>query len=282
MIMSTNSYAEAQPRPRRPARPSFDPRANPARGPVEIGLLQSLAIFAHDLRGPLANLALLLEVMGNLAEGSRTDKMARQAQGIVDSLNDLLTSMLARVRATGDPLSTDNAFVDLDRLVEQVWSLNRPIAESRSVLLERSGLRNVSFLGDAQLLRQALDNLIGNAVKHSPSGATVCCEVDVEKGDALIRIRDHGPGIRPEEIDRLFRPFTRLSARAAGAAPSIGLGLWIVRLIAERHGGSVAAETASDGPGAIFTLRLPLAARARVSRRARSAIADHGEIRNSA
>lgn len=263
--MSADFHAETHFRPTR--RPRQAPGAGVRQG-RGIGLLQSLSIFAHELRGPLANLALLLEVIGSLAEGSRTDAIARQAQGIVDSLNDLLTSMLVRVGATGDPLSADSTLVDLDILVEQVWSLNRPIAESRAVLLERSGLRNVTLLGDAQLLRQALDNLIGNAVKHSPSGSGVSCEVDVENGHAVIRIRDRGPGIRPEELGRLFRPFMRLSTRATGTAPSVGLGLWIVRLIAERHGGSVAADVAVDGPRAAFVLRLPLAAGALTSRRA--------------
>jgi signal transduction histidine kinase len=267
MVMSADFHAETHSRPTRRPRQALG--AGVRQGPIDIGLLQSLAIFAHDLRGPLANLALLLEVIGSLTVGSRTDAMARQAQGIVDALNDLLTSMLARVRATGDPLSADGALVDLDRLVEQVWSLNRPIAERRAVLLERSGLRNVTLLGDAQLLRQALDNLIGNAVKHSPSGSSVSCEVEVENGHAVIRIRDRGPGIRPEEIGRLFRPFMRLSTRATGTAPSVGLGLWIVRLIAERHGGSVAADVAVDGAGVTLMLRLPLAARVRASRRAR-------------
>lgn len=275
MVMSTLYQADTQSGSTRLARRPPGTRAGKGRGPIDIGLLQSLSIFAHDLRGPLANLALLLEVIGSLTEGSRTDRMAQQAQGVVDSLNDLLTSMLVRVRATGDPVGADRALIDLDRLIEQVWSLNRPIAESRSVLLERSGLRNVMLLGDAQLLRQALDNLIGNALKHSPPGGTVSCQVDVDKGDALIRIRDRGPGIRADEVGRLFRPFTRLSVRATGAVPSVGLGLWIVRLIAERHGGSVAADVSVDVPGAAFVLRLPLAARALASRRAGPARTHH-------
>lgn len=241
----------------------FRRRASPpTQPPADTGLLGALAIFAHDLRGPLANLGLLLELMTKLAESGRTETLAtrsQQAHAIVDSLNDFLTSMLARVRATGDPLSSARVPVALDGLMERVASLSRPLAESRGVKVERRGRRKVQVLGDEQLLIQALDNILGNAVKHTAQGTTVTCEAAIDKGHAAIRIADHGPGFAADDMQRAFRPFTKLSAAAGDGRDSFGLGLWIARLIAERHGGSVEARARPNAPGAMLTLRLPLA-----------------------
>jgi signal transduction histidine kinase len=230
-----------------------------------VDLLGALSIFAHDLRGPLANLALLLEVITSLAESGRTETIARrsrQAEGIVEALSDLLTSLLARVRATGDPLGAEDVPCDIGRLLKHVSALSGPLAESRRVTLRRIGRKSIYVPGDEQLLVQALDNLLGNAVKHSPPDTDVTCELAVDNGQAVILISDCGKGFAHEDLRRAFRPFTTLSARADDARTSFGLGLWIARLIAERHRGSLEAAARRDGPGATLIMRLPLARRA--------------------
>jgi two-component system sensor histidine kinase MprB len=104
--------------------------------------------------------------------------------------------------------------------------------------------------GLAERLHRAMNNLLDNAVKHSPPGGAV--EVGVNEDG--VRVRDHGPGIAPEDLPYLFDRFYR-GANSRGTQGS-GLGLAIVRQVATQHGGSVTAENAPDG-GAIFTLHLP-------------------------
>ena len=108
--------------------------------------------------------------------------------------------------------------------------------------------------GDAERLRQLIDNLISNAVKYSDSGAEVSVRAQSDDGHVVVRVRDTGPGIAPEHQGQIFEKF----GRAAGSAkPGTGLGLFLARSFAEAHGGSLAVES-QPGEGATFTLRLPV------------------------
>jgi signal transduction histidine kinase len=108
--------------------------------------------------------------------------------------------------------------------------------------------------GDAERLRQLIDNLISNAVKYSESGGEVVIEARADDGHVVVRVRDTGPGIAPELHDQIFEKF----GRAAGSAkPGTGLGLFLSRSFAEAHGGSLAVDS-RPGEGAIFTLLLPV------------------------
>jgi signal transduction histidine kinase len=108
--------------------------------------------------------------------------------------------------------------------------------------------------GDAERLRQLIDNLISNAIKYSDASGEVFVEAQAEDGHVTVRVSDHGPGIQPEYHDHIFEKF----GRAAGSAkPGTGLGLFLSRSFAEAHGGSLAVES-RPGEGSTFTLTLPL------------------------
>ena len=108
--------------------------------------------------------------------------------------------------------------------------------------------------GDAERLRQLIDNLISNAVKYSDSGGEVSVQAEVDDGHVVLRVRDSGPGIAVDAQTQIFEKF----GRAAGSAkPGTGLGLFLARSFAEAHGGSVAVES-RPGEGATFTLKLPV------------------------
>ena len=108
---------------------------------------------------------------------------------------------------------------------------------------------------DATLLRTILVNLLGNAVKYSPAGTDVELRLSREGADAIFTVRDHGSGVPPEELPRLFSSFHR--GRGTEGIPGTGLGLAIVKRCAEALGGAVTAHNA-EGGGAEFTVRLPL------------------------
>lgn len=108
--------------------------------------------------------------------------------------------------------------------------------------------------GDADRLRQLVDNLISNAIKYSDSGGEVRVDARAGNGHLVVRVHDSGPGIHPEQHDQIFEKF----GRAGGAAkPGTGLGLFLSRSFAEAHGGSLDVDS-QPGAGAVFTLRLPL------------------------
>jgi signal transduction histidine kinase len=111
-----------------------------------------------------------------------------------------------------------------------------------------------SVRGDAERLRQLVDNLISNAIKYSDSGGEVQVEAHADDGHVVVRVRDSGPGIRAEHHGQIFEKF----GRAGGSAkPGTGLGLFLARSFAEAHGGSLQVES-TPGEGAVFELRLPL------------------------
>jgi signal transduction histidine kinase len=110
--------------------------------------------------------------------------------------------------------------------------------------------------GDAALLSEAVENLLGNAIKHAPEGSAVVCSIEREKRAVAISVADEGPGMTDAQLARAVRPFSGGTRRRGHGDSAHGFGLWIVRLIAERHGGSI--ELRNGAPGAVLTLRLPL------------------------
>jgi signal transduction histidine kinase len=111
---------------------------------------------------------------------------------------------------------------------------------------------------DADRLGQVLDNLVSNAVKYSPEGGWITLSLAVEDGCAVFRVKDTGVGIDPEQFPRLFARYQRLPGEGTRGIRGTGLGLVIVKEIAEAHGGSVAAELAGAEKGSTFTVRIPL------------------------
>jgi signal transduction histidine kinase len=252
---------------RQPAQPGGRHRdRSPAAGrqqkpcvPRDGALLDALTIVAHDLRAPLANLSVLLELIEAymaIAAHDRVRQSTRKAQATIATLDGLLRGFLERVRETGDPLAFRPALVDLADVITDVADLHRPLAESRAVAIRCAGLA-LATLGDRRLLAEAVGNLVDNAIKHAPAGSTVTIELVRGERGVTVRVLDEGPGIAPEQMARLFRPFASRKGRA-GTEGAHGFGLWIVRLIVERHGGRIEVSPRDRGSGACFALTLPL------------------------
>jgi two-component system, OmpR family, sensor histidine kinase SenX3 len=234
--------------------------ARSLRPPKDAALLNALTIIAHDLRGPLANLAVLIELIETYVQMQATDRIktsTRKAQAMIEALDGMLNGFLARVRDTGDPLSFQPALVDLSEVMRRAADLNRPVAERREITIDCPGARPFPVTGDNRLLMEAVGNLVGNAVKHAPHGSTVTCSAERTSRSVIIAVADEGQGLSELDLKRAFRPFSTLSAGYKSKTASWGLGLWIVRLISERHGGH--ADVVARGPtgGARFEIHLP-------------------------
>jgi signal transduction histidine kinase len=221
-----------------------------------------LSRFAHDLRGPLANLSLLVEAIearGKSAGDSKLGALADRAAKVIDRLDDMMNALLTRARAAASAQPCEAASVSLPDIVETAAELNQPLAERCGVRLHCFLVEPLCVTGDAELLMQAVDNLLTNAIKYSRRGGMVVCQAAAVGNEAVLRIEDEGPGLKPEDMRRLFRPFQRASATSDAPLGSAGIGLSIVHDIAVQHGGSISAANRSDGRGAVLTLRLPAA-----------------------
>ena len=116
---------------------------------------------------------------------------------------------------------------------------------------------NFVTMCDADRMREAIDNLISNAIKYSPIGGKIAVVVSHEHDNTIIRVADEGAGLSPEDLGRLFGRFQRLSAKPTAGESSTGLGLSIVKRIIDMHGGEVTADSAGPGQGSTFTVTLP-------------------------
>jgi two-component system sensor histidine kinase MprB len=218
-------------------------------GALEVSLRQQRQLVAdasHELRTPLTSLRTNLEL---LARGHPTDEAERRVvlSDLVAQMERLTTLVadlidLARDEEAAVPVEQ----LQLDELVADAVAGVR--GRYPSVTFQLSG-RPSTVTGARSRISRAVTNLLDNAAKWSPPGGTV--EVTVAAGEVVVR--DHGPGIAPEDAPHVFDRFWRASS--ARGMPGSGLGLSIVKDVAEKHGGSVTLDAAPGG-GARFRLRL--------------------------
>jgi signal transduction histidine kinase len=220
-----------------------------------------LGMAAHDLRNPLASIRGLAEFLSDGTVGPLTADQReliglihQASQGMVTLVNDLLD--VATIES--GELKLDTAPLSLADLIEKSVTLNAlESSRKRTQILftERTAAPTITL--DGAKIRQVVDNLLSNAVKYSPPGSTVRVALGIaEDGTQIIRVRDEGPGIPENERDRLFKDFSRLSARPTGGEKSTGLGLAICRKIVEAHHGTIVAENHPAG-GCEFQVFLP-------------------------
>jgi two-component system OmpR family sensor kinase len=215
---------------------------------------QFVADAAHELRTPLTALRLQLQ----LAERATTEDERKEAhgalrEGIARSAR-LVEQLLALARMDPGTPMAPLADIDLGELAKSVVHEQQVVASARSIALVALDVEHVVVAGDAPGLRMLLDNLVGNALRHSPAGGRVAVCVARRDAGARIVVEDQGPGIPPSERERVFDRFHRGEGAAEGGS---GLGLAIVRRVVERHGGKVELADATAGTGLRAIVSLP-------------------------
>jgi two-component system, OmpR family, sensor kinase len=223
------------------------------RAASEDRLRRFLADASHELRTPLTSILGYAELFDlgvrdrpeDLAVSMRTIKEEAKRMGtLVDDL--LWLAQLDQER----PLRRDS--VDLGELVRRSAAGVAVSSPDRPIGIEIG--RSVTIVGDEQRLRQVVDNLLVNAVLHTPEGTAIEVSLTQDTGWAVLSVHDDGPGIDPADAARIFQPFYRSDPSRARASGGAGLGLAIVAAIVGSHGGTVVAR---PGPGATFEVRLP-------------------------
>ncbi|WP_182086207.1 DUF3369 domain-containing protein [Aureimonas sp. ME7] len=223
-----------------------------------------LGTVAHDLKNPLAVILGRAEMLGALAAELPDDQRgpletqtghlrtaARRMTRIVDlSVSDAMSDAM--------DIAINPRLVDLADLVRTVGEMNASLAAGKSQTLLVSATDGLHLHCDPDRLGEAVDNLVSNAVKYTPAGGRIELSAGCEGDTVFVRVCDDGPGLRPEDLARLFGRFQRLSAQPTGGESSTGLGLSIVRKIVDLHEGRI--DVLEQGPlgGAAFTISLPL------------------------
>ena len=199
---------------------------------------------AHDLRTPLTVAHIRLE----RALGEPADELRVTAAQILADLDRALTTVTALLRISELESGLQrSAFAPLDlaRLCRDIVEFYEPLAEAKSITLTLQAQNKVPFVGDADLLHEALTNLVDNAIKFTPKNGLVQVAVENRPDGPRVEVCDNGPGIRPEDRDKIFKRFYR--AAATGHLPGNGLGLSMAMTIAEVHGLTLRLDETKSG-----------------------------------
>jgi two-component system sensor histidine kinase/response regulator len=213
------------------------------------------ALIVHDLRNPLAGLSGFLHIMQSEAGGGAQGELVSDAIMAMRNLRDTVEDMLKVRRLEEAQVRLERQGCGLRQLAAQAADSLRGAARERGVALEVDG-DDVPVDVDLTLVRRAIENLVSNALRYTRSGGDVVVSTRRQGADAVIDVADRGPGIPEALRDVLFQKYGSVEARAGLARRGNGLGLYLVRLTAEVHGGHVAALD-RDGGGTIFRITLP-------------------------
>jgi signal transduction histidine kinase len=230
---------------------SFNAMADQVENTV-VTLRRFVSDAAHELHTPLATLRTNLEMMSKDSPWKHNERVAR-AQAQVERLEALTQGMLNLSRVESGMSQEALGLVSLTSLAQEMGELYASQAEQAGIDFELALPETpVTIQGDDGQLRQALSNLLDNAIKFTPEGGRVCLGLGREGDMAMLWVEDTGIGIPEEDLPHLFQRFHR--GRNASGYPGSGLGLAIVKAIADGHDGSV--TVGGTGQGTLFTLRL--------------------------
>jgi len=211
---------------------------------------------SHELRTPLTVIGASVEDL----KRNRNSRVHEVGDALADidaevrTMTALVEDMLLLARTDSGVVEIDCVPVDLGDIAADATSMLTTLGQERNVTVVLNPLP-APLQGDPLRLRQLVTILVDNAIRHSPAGATVEVMVGSEPGGAVLQVDDHGSGIKPEDLPRLFDRFWRADNAPAGGT---GLGLAIARWITEQHGGTISAANRPEG-GASFWVRLPAA-----------------------
>jgi heavy metal sensor kinase len=234
---------------------------NEMLGRLEAGfgsLQRFTADAAHELRAPLAMIRAELEVsLARMRSADEYQVTQRLVLSEVERMARLADQLLLLARADAGSLAPRFVNVDLSDLLEETVDRWRLLAGSRGVRLALEPPSPGSMWADPELLRRLIDNLLDNAVRHSPPGAEVILTASREDGRWYVEVADAGPGVPDQMRDRLFQRFTRADPARGRDTGGAGLGLALCAVIADLHGGSIAlAPPNGPPPGARFIVIL--------------------------
>jgi signal transduction histidine kinase/Tfp pilus assembly protein PilF len=236
-----------------------------------------LGIAAHDLKNPLASIIMASSTVRRYADKMTQADILSSASNIEETakaMNQIIMNLLDTNAIESGKLKVDVEEIDIGDLVGDVVNKYEARAREKHIAMQYTLQMGTVVQGDMSMAMQVLDNLVSNAVKYSPRGKNITVSVVSDpiavsgwqrragkppsENVVLVAVQDEGPGLSEEDKKKLFGKFARLSARPTGGEHSTGLGLSIVKKLAEAMGGSVWCES-ELGHGATFILQLPTA-----------------------
>ena len=223
---------------------------------------QFLAVVSHELRTPLNSILGWADMLRRgMLDGTRRDRAhqtiydsARQQAQLIDDLLDVSRIMSGKLRLA-------RALVDFEEMVRGAIQVVQPAADARRVQIRLLAEQPPGqVFGDAARLQQIVLNLVSNAIKFSHDGGVIDIQLRAGQSTVDLTVTDRGQGIAPDFLKSVFEPFRQGDGSSTRMHGGLGLGLSIVKHLVDAHGGTVSAQSAGEGRGATFVVKLPTAA----------------------
>jgi nitrogen-specific signal transduction histidine kinase/DNA-binding response OmpR family regulator len=220
-----------------------------------------LSMVSHDLRTPLTSIQLytqmLTEDLDNLCKEDQQHFLNTISEESL-RLSRLVTDLLEVQRLEGEATAWNMQPVDLGATIRSVFRVFEPIAANKGIVLLLECQDHLPLVtANPDKIAQAVSNLLSNAMKYSPAGRSVRVRTEIRRDELQIVVADEGPGIPRDKWDAIFDRFAQLGTESLAGAQGVGLGLYIVSQIVERHGGRVWVDS-QPGHGSEFTIALPV------------------------
>ena len=210
---------------------------------------------SHELRSPLARAQAALSLARQSTAGA-VDEELDAIEREIERLNGMIGKLLTFSRLDAKQLTVRTERLDLDELLADIVEESSIEAKAGDKRIEYRVREPCSVVGDVELLASSFENVIRNAVRHTPAGGKVTVSVDCKNGECRVVVRDHGDGVADDDLERIFDPFYRADDSRNAHSGGSGIGLAIARKAIDLHGGSIVASNASDG-GLVLTIVLP-------------------------
>jgi two-component system CheB/CheR fusion protein len=219
-----------------------------------------LSVLSHELRNPIAALTFGCELLRRARDDEKRAHAATVIRRQLEQLSRLVDGVLDIVRLEQVKIRLNVCRIDFADTVRETVSDFVPQFELRGIRVAEHLPEGPFWVdGDVTRLRQAISNVLQNALKFTPSGGTVQVSLDFDESEATLRVRDTGRGIAPDALEKLFVPFYQEEQPLDRGDGGLGLGLSVAKGLIELHGGSIRANSEGVGRGAELTIRLPRA-----------------------
>jgi signal transduction histidine kinase len=221
---------------------------------------QFVNTLSHELRTPLTPIKVQLHLL-KTAHASGDVERQKKATEMLDRnvlrMGSLIDELLEVARLQTGNLKLDLGDVDLEATLSETLESFRDVAKQNGVDVQMKLEHGVHVEADERRLTQVMYNLLNNALKFTPNGGRIIVDAHEEQGKAIVSVTDTGMGIKPEDIQRLFEPFSQVHDTMQKTNAGTGLGLYICKGIVEGHGGNIKCESPGPGKGTTFKFELP-------------------------
>jgi PAS domain S-box-containing protein len=218
-----------------------------------------LNTISHDLANPITPIRLQLHMLQTALKGRPEARNLDIVSRNVETLNRLILDLKDLARLEAGQLKVDLEPADLLDLVKAAIDSFQGAAIEKGIVLEARLGSSVTLPLDEQRITQVLFNFLSNALKFTPSGGTITVHATHDPTDASVRVTDSGRGLTPEEMAKLFKPFSQVHERSEVSEKGTGLGLFICKGLIEGHGGRIFVESPGHGKGSTFGFKIPIA-----------------------